>query len=228
MKFNVERKKASVEAMLKTAMQSQLDGVRTGLTQLERAMADIAEVRRGMEEMEESLTELPDLLEDLSEVRRETMKHSQLAAARENLKHIFTVPEAVGQTEALITEGRLLEAHKALVELENSRDDLLFELHRLPGRSPRADREMLVRRDFLSFCLHSCNRHFYLSSGGLLRARFAPERHAGEADPVRPPPHPQHGAEGPQGHRHRPQNHREGGEGRRRVGGQAEEYRSDQ
>ncbi len=151
MKFNVERKKASVEAMLKTAMQSQLDGVRTGLTQLERAMADITEVRRGMAEMEESLTELPDLLEDLSEVRRETMKHSQLAAARENLKHIFTVPEAVGQTEALITEGRLLEAHKALVELENSRDDLLFELHRLPGRSPRADREMLVRRNFHFF-----------------------------------------------------------------------------
>ncbi len=65
-----------------------------------------------MEEIEDSLQELPGLLDELSDVREETMRHSQLATARENLKHIFMVPETVSQTEALITEGRLLEAHK--------------------------------------------------------------------------------------------------------------------
>ncbi len=113
MKFNVERKKASVEAMLKTAMQSQLDGVRTGLTQLEKAKKDIKEVKTCLEEIEDSLEDLPGLRDQLEDVRKETIRHSQLATARENLKHIFMVPETVSQTEALIEEGRLLEAHKA-------------------------------------------------------------------------------------------------------------------
>ena len=37
---------------------------------------------------------------------------SQLGAAVENLKHIFNVPETVRKCEELITEGKLLHAHK--------------------------------------------------------------------------------------------------------------------
>ena len=46
-------------------------------------------------------------------------------------ENIFTVSETVAKTELWIEEGKLLQAQQSLVDLENSRDDLMFELHRL-------------------------------------------------------------------------------------------------
>ena len=40
------------------------------------------------------------------------------------------VPETVEKTKLQIQEGKLLQAHQSTVDLENSRDDLLYELHR--------------------------------------------------------------------------------------------------
>jgi len=140
--WRVSRKKASVEAMLKTAMQSQLDGVCTGLNQLEKALADIREIKESMGEMETVLGEVPELFRKLSGVREENLRHSQLATAMENLKHIFTVPETVAKTKLWIEEGKLLSAHQSLVDLENSRDDLLYELHRLRHQNT-TDRDLL-------------------------------------------------------------------------------------
>ena len=55
-----------------------------------------------MDEMDESLKEIPTLLEQLHDVSKLNIKHSQLATARENMKHIFMVPETVRQAEQLI------------------------------------------------------------------------------------------------------------------------------
>jgi exocyst complex component 3 len=136
------RKKSSVEGMLKTAMQTQLDGVKSGFIHLKSSLIDIQEAKAQLKETEDTFQAIPGLVERLRDVREESMKHTQYAAATENLKHIFNVPECVQKTRQYIGDGKLLLAHQQLHELETSRDGLLYELHRLPATS-QADKNML-------------------------------------------------------------------------------------
>ena len=97
-----------------------------------------------MDEIEVNIKDLSDLTDRLADVREETLRYSQLATAQENLKHLFTVPETVVNAETAIVEGKLLDAHKALSELEQSRDDLLFELHKLQQKQySSVDKDLL-------------------------------------------------------------------------------------
>lgn len=141
-KRRLTRKKNSVEALLKSAMQQQLDGVRAGLNELHTCLEDVREIDGNLKKMFGILREIPDLCNRLGQVRDENMRHSQYVTARENLKHIFTVPESVEKTKQWINEGKLLHTHQCLRDLENSRDDLLYELHKLPNQSPH-DKSML-------------------------------------------------------------------------------------
>ncbi|KAL1508945.1 hypothetical protein ABEB36_003759 [Hypothenemus hampei] len=136
------RKKGSVEALLKSAMQQQLEGVRTGITQLHSCLEESKGMNAEIKKTFSLFTEVSLLFESLGEVRDENMRHSQYVTARENLKHIFTVPESVERTKQWINEGKLLHTHQCLRDLENSRDDLLFELHKLPNQSPH-DKSLL-------------------------------------------------------------------------------------
>lgn len=136
------RKKASVEALLKSAMQQQLDGVRVGLNQLHTCLEEVQKVDVTIKNMFSLFADVPILFDSLNEVKDEYMKHSQYVTARENLKHIFTVPECVEKTKQLLNEGKLLNTHQNLRDLENSRDDLLYELHKLRNQSLH-DKSML-------------------------------------------------------------------------------------
>lgn len=141
-KQRYSRKKASVEALLKSAMQQQLDGVRVGLNELHYCLEDVKEMDASIKKMFNLFSDVPTLYNTLNEVREENMKHSQYVTARENLKHIFTVPECVERTKQWINEGKLLHTHQCLRDLENSRDDLLYQLHKLPNQSVH-DKSML-------------------------------------------------------------------------------------
>lgn len=122
-------------------MQTQLDGVKSGFIHLKTALNVIQEIKSNLKEDEETLVTIPSLVDKLRDVREESMKHTQYAAAMENLKHIFNVPESVQKTRKHIADGKLLLAHQSLSELENSRDGLLYEMHRLG--STQVDKNLL-------------------------------------------------------------------------------------
>ncbi|KAL6978200.1 Exocyst complex component 3 [Sarracenia purpurea var. burkii] len=141
-KRRIARKFLSTEAMLKTTMQAQLDNVTVAINQLQTFLQCVAEVRTFIRSIQDELSALPELGNALQEVKNKNMRHSQYVTAIENLKHLFTVPESVEKTKQWINDGKLLHAHQCLIDLENSRDDLLYELHKLPNQSV-ADKMLL-------------------------------------------------------------------------------------
>lgn len=92
------------------------------------------------------LEKMPPIYAALENVREENHKHSQYATAIGNLKQIFEIQASVANTMQLIEEDKLLQAHQCLAGLENSRDDMLFELHKLPKQS--AHDKMTLKRYF--------------------------------------------------------------------------------
>uniref|UniRef100_A0AC34RL41 Exocyst complex component 3 n=1 Tax=Panagrolaimus sp. JU765 TaxID=591449 RepID=A0AC34RL41_9BILA len=138
-----DRKKAAVEAMLRTGVQSQLEGIRTAISHLQTAAEDVREIEKSMQTIYDQIQSVPELKQKMRELSKANAAHSQYAAAMENLKHIFNITDTIEKTHDFIGEGNLLYAHKNIMELENARDDLMFEVHKLKNERREFDKNLL-------------------------------------------------------------------------------------
>ncbi|KAJ1357703.1 Exocyst complex component S6 [Parelaphostrongylus tenuis] len=139
MRKRADRKKAAVEAMLRTGVQSQLEGIRSAVAHLHTAAEDINSIEAGIAAIHQRLTPFPQLREKMRELRDANARHGQYAAAMENLKHIFNINRTIHDTKLALDQGKLLVAHKSIMDLELARDELLFEVYK--SNSPNKDYE---------------------------------------------------------------------------------------
>lgn len=115
-----ERKKAAVEAMLRTAVQSQLEGIRTAIGHLQTATEDVKEIEKSTQRTFEQLQAVPELKQKIKELSSANITYSQYAAAMENLKHIFNITDTIEKTHEYISKADLLAAHKKLVYIKEN------------------------------------------------------------------------------------------------------------
>ena len=103
-----EKKKASIDAMLHSAITKQLEGVKTGLESFKSTHDDIQEVKLNYEEMAVNLKNVPDLVGKLHELQEENKKFTQLKIAMKNLTQIVKIKETVDKTKQDIEDEQFL------------------------------------------------------------------------------------------------------------------------
>ena len=105
--LRTSKKKASLDAMLNSAVTKQLEGIRKGVNNFSTSLDDITDVKKNYTEMNSSLVSVPDLVENLREIQEENKKFSQLKIAMKNINHIIRLPDNVKKAFEYIDDGKL-------------------------------------------------------------------------------------------------------------------------
>ncbi|XP_008585544.1 PREDICTED: exocyst complex component 3-like protein, partial [Galeopterus variegatus] len=113
----------SLEARIKSVVQSYLEGVQTGLWQLTWALEAMQGIREALSQAHGLLQGMAQFSQTLEPLRERVAQHKQLQALSQLLPRLQAVPDAVAHTQSLIDAQRLLEAYVSLRELEQLREE---------------------------------------------------------------------------------------------------------
>ncbi|XP_053459715.1 exocyst complex component 3-like protein [Nycticebus coucang] len=113
----------SLEARIKSVVQSYLEGVQTGVWQLAQALEAVQETREALSQARGLLQGISKSSQILQPLREQVSQHKQLQALSQLLPCLRAVPAAVAHTQTLIDAKRLLEAYVSLRELEQLREE---------------------------------------------------------------------------------------------------------
>ncbi|XP_055476993.1 exocyst complex component 3-like protein isoform X3 [Psammomys obesus] len=113
----------SLEARIKSVVQSYLEGVQTGVWQLARALEAVQGTRGALSQAHHLLRGLSQTSQTLEPLRERVAQHKQLQVLTRLLPRLQAVPAAVAHTQTLIGAQRFLEAYVSLRELEQLQEE---------------------------------------------------------------------------------------------------------
>ncbi|XP_059759861.1 exocyst complex component 3-like protein isoform X3 [Balaenoptera ricei] len=113
----------SLEARIKSVVQSYLEGVKTGVRQLAWALEAVQGAREALGQAHALLQGMAEAAQTLEPLREQVVQHKQLQAMSQLLPRLRAVPAALAHTQTLIDAQRLLEAYVSLRELEQLQEE---------------------------------------------------------------------------------------------------------
>ncbi|XP_032179836.1 exocyst complex component 3-like protein isoform X2 [Mustela erminea] len=113
----------SLEARIKSVVQSYLEGVKTGVWQLAQASEAVQGAREALGQAHGLLQGMAETTQTLKPLREQVAQHKQLRVLSQLLPRLWAVPAAVAHTQTLIDAQRLLEAYVCLRELEQLQEE---------------------------------------------------------------------------------------------------------
>jgi exocyst complex component 3 len=75
----------------------------------------------------------------------------QLSLAQANLDYLIKTPENVKKADELMEQEKLLQAHHIIMEIENSRNYLLFQLYIIQEKNSQSDNLKFVTNYFVDY-----------------------------------------------------------------------------